>query len=228
MNFKHLNEQDLKTTFPKNGTISLNQMTDEQKEKYISLYCLYRKLFTEYIIQKLDLQKYEKEIEESGLNFLANKTEDMDIYQYFSSEILKYVYIRNNIYIEKLNDEEKAFLQKKIEENKQELDKEAEQFIEKTYQKLIFEDITKDNKLYIIQYGPDSRNFFAQNNSVVIGIRYDEFEYNGLDDETWDKLHDKQLIYLDSLIEKMKKELETKLPVPIAIIEYDQFSVNYR
>ena len=57
-------------------------------------YLMYRKLFTQYIIEKLNLKKYDDEIAESKLNFIEVKEKQMDIYQYFSKDKLKYFYKR--------------------------------------------------------------------------------------------------------------------------------------
>lgn len=191
-------------------------------------YLMYRKLFTQYIIEKLNLKKYDDEIAESKLNFIEVKEKQMDIYQYFSKDKLKYFYIRNNIHIEKLTDEEQKFLQKIKLEEPNELGDIEKDFIEKTYSKVIFEDVLENGEICNVFYGPDSRSFISSNNSIVIGMRYDEFENNGLDDEKWDELHEKQLDFWDELKERMELELKMKINKHISIIRYDDFSIEKR
>ena len=225
MKFNRLCEEDLKTIYPNCTNISLDNMPENQKKKYLLLYNMYRKLFTVYIMQKLKLKNYDKKIEKSELGFTANKKQDMDIYQYFSSDILKYFYIRNNIYIEKLNKKEIDFLEKKIQSKNYELDDETMQIIESSYRRVIFEDVLKNGELCKTLYGPNSSNFFADNNAIIIGVRYDEFAENKLNDDEWDELHQQQVEFLESLITRMNKNLNSNSAVPIEILEYSEFSI---
>lgn len=225
MKFNRLYEEDLKTIYPNCTNISLDNMPENQKKKYLLLYNMYRKLFTIYIMQKLKLKSYDKKIEKSELGFTANKKQDMDIYQYFSSDILKYFYIRNNIYIEKLNKKEIDFLEKKIQSKNYELDDETMQIIESSYRRVIFEDVLKNGELCKTLYGPNSSNFFADNNAIIIGVRYDEFAENKLNDDEWDELHQQQVEFLESLITRMNKNLNSNSAVPIEILEYSEFSI---
>lgn len=226
MNFKEVNEKQLKTIYPNSGLNVLKDMSNSDKQKYFLKYFLYRKLFTEFLILKLELKEYDEEIANSKLNFRPSNKDDMDFYQYFSSEELKYFYIRNNIYIDKLSEIEDNFLQNKIDNNNYNLDIEAEKFIEATYEKVIFEDVLNNGDTCITIYGPDSSSFMAPNNAVVVGFRYDEFNLNGLDDNNWNELHNKQLLYLRELDNKMSVNMDNVLQVPVAILKYNEFSVK--
>ena len=46
MKIKKLSIEDLKNAYPKAGKISLDNLKEENREKYMELYNLYRKLFT--------------------------------------------------------------------------------------------------------------------------------------------------------------------------------------
>lgn len=225
MNFKQVNEEELRTIYP-NG--ELKNMCDKDKQNFLQKYFLYRKLFTEFLILKLELREYDEEIANSKLNFKPSNEDDMDFYQYFSSEELKYFYIRNNIYIDKLSQIEDNFLQKRIDNNNYDFDIDAKKFIEDTYEKVIFEDVLNNGDTCITIYGPDSSSFMAPNNAVVIGFRYDEFNLNGLDDNNWNELHNKQLLYLRDLDNKMSVNMDSALQVPVAILKYNEFSIKKR
>ncbi len=228
MKFEKLSEQDLKNLFPNNGTLSLKKMTKKLKERYLLLYFSYRKLFTEYIIKKANLIKYDAEISSSELTFKPIDTEDMDIYQYFSSNILKYFYIRNNVYIEKLTNEERERLCQNIENENCKLTPDIEKMIKNTFEKVIFEDVCKDEKNYIVSYGPNSKHFGAKNNSLVIGMRYDEFYEDGLDDESWELLNNERVSYLYTFFNNMIQNIKSEFDIPITILQYNEFSVISR
>ena len=106
------------------------------------------------------------------------------------------------------------------------LDKETETFIEKTYPKVIFENVNHDNSLCDINFGPDNQQYYAPNNAVVIGIRYDEFNLNGLSDQEWDKLHEKQLDHLLDIISNLENNEILKSNLPLITIIYNEYSVK--
>lgn len=230
MKNKLLCENDLKNLIPQNSTIDLYSESEEVKNEYLTLYSIYRNYFTQYLIKKLDLKKYDDEILNNGLRFKKNDEDEMDIYQYFSCELLSYFYIRNNIYIERLTDEEKEILKRNWNKELQELflNEEIEELIEKTYEKVIFEDPLSDGKSYLIHFGPDSSAFMAKNDSLVIGYNYDEFFTYELDDTAWERLHFEQMAYMERLIPKMKEELKDRISIPIEIFGYDSFSIKNR
>lgn len=93
---------------------------------------------------------------------------------------------------------------------------------------LRFEDVMRNGKTCQTFYGPDSDSFLARNDAIVIGMRYDEFYENGLSDSEWDKLHDKQLLYLYSLLNKMNVQLANNSDIPISVLKYNEFSVRAR
>lgn len=224
MKFEKITLEDLKSTHLNNIVI---EKKDANELKFsLNMYWTYRKLFTEYIIQKIELVKYDEELFKSELNFLPQIIEKMDFYQYFSNNILKFFYLRNNIYIEKLNEMEIQYLKGKTEKEDEELDENAIQFIEKTYKKIIQEDVLNNGKTYTVMYGPDSKSFMASNNSIVIGFRYDEFNYNGLNDLQWNELNNKQREFLFEFLNNMKQKIKLCIDVPIEIIKYNDFSVD--
>lgn len=228
MRINNLSEEDLKTLYSNRSKYILKEKDSKAKKEYISLYNLYRKLFTEYIVQKLELNKYDKELEESILKFYTTPKEDMDVYQYFSSEELKYFYIRNNIYIERLTDENIKFLRDKIEKKNYDLDDETKELIENTYKKVIYEGNIEDGKKYITLYGPNNRNYLAPSDSIVIGFRYDEFFEDRLEDAIWRIRHLKQVEYLDKIFSDMNNNFGNIFEEEVKIFRYSQFSVIKR
>lgn len=218
------NELDL--AIPNNRKIKLDSLNEKEMERYILIYNVYRNLFTKFICNKLELKKYDDKIKESALNFIENKKETMDMYQLFSSDILKYFYIRNNIYIEQLNEEEMKFFLEKSNDSNLKFDEETNKMINSTWEKVIFEDALKNEKKCIVSFGPDNSRFFAQNNSLVIGFRYDKFAKTDLNDEEWKKLYFEQLKYVNMVINEMEENLKNIISVPIRVIEYNEFCIK--
>lgn len=94
--------------------------------------------------------------------------------------------------------------------------------------KPLFEDVIRNGKTCQTFYGSDSDSFLARNEAIVIGMRYDEFYENGLSDSEWDKLHDKQLLYLYSFLNKMNVQLANNSDTPISVLKYNEFSIRAR
>lgn len=223
---KIINEENFDTRFPKLNESLFNDMDNNMKETYLEIYSIYRKLFSEYIIDKLQIKKYDFELTNSNLNFVKVIEKDMDIYQNFNKEILNYFYIRNNLYIERLTPSERKILYTKFLSGDYSLDENTKVIIENSYKRIIFEDIHKDGSNCYINMGPDNSDYYVPNQSIVIGFRYDEFNLNNLSDEQWDNLHDKQLLYLSEFLLKMSKEISSKVNIPIQVIKYNEYSVK--
>lgn len=221
-----INDDDFETRFPCGNDKLINKMDEENKDTYLSLYMKYSELFNKYIIDKLDLDEYDKKLENSNLEFTPVTEQNMDIYQYLSHDMLKYLYIRNNYYVERLTKTEKEFLLEKIFNSDEKNDNETRDFIENTYEKVIYEDVSRDNQVFNINFGPESETFLAPNNALVIGIRYDEFNTNGMTDKEWDCNYNKQLEELFGMMNNIELVANSKLNIPVRVIQYNEFSIK--
>ena len=228
MIFNKISESDLNTSWSITNNELLKNMKQEDKDNYITLYNAYRSLLTEYLINKLELKKYDDKLYKSDFKFSIVNENYMDVYQYFSSKELKYFYIRNNLFINKLSQKDIDFLTAKVKSNDLVLNNETTKFIEETFSNVIFEDIKGTNKVFMTLYGPDSSKFLAPNNAVILGLRYNIFDTNGLNDNEWKDLYFKQLEFLNSLIKEMKNNFINILNIPINIIQYDDYSILRR
>lgn len=203
----------LETKLPYRNKEYFDSMSLESQENYLKLYKLYNNLLVQYLIKKYDLNLYDKMIKDSNRLFTKVDTNDMDIYQYVSSKYLDYLYIRNNIYIEKLSQEELLYLSS----TKELLDSNNEQFIEKTYKKVIFEN-------EYTMYGPDNSKYLKKPNTLIIGLRCKSIDLNnGSDDELDNFLSQQQ--YLKLFIPELSRQLNDRNLDSIEVIEYNNSSV---
>ena len=72
-------------------------------DAYFKLYNTYLSLFYD-ILNDNGLNSFDNDLENSNLHFNQVEKEDMDMYQ--SNSIFKYFYVRNNLYLEKLSNED--------------------------------------------------------------------------------------------------------------------------
>ena len=195
-----------------------------EKEEYVNLYSTYHNLITQYMANKMGLSLIDRTIENSSLNYVSIKEEDMDIYQYLSSDIMNYFYLRNDIHLERLDDNEIAFL-KNLSNNEQvELNEEIILYIESTMSKALSSLIDEPNVL--ATYGPNAMEYKVPSNSLVIGFRYDEFNLDGMTEEEWDSNHDEKMMDLSDMFELLYDNLRKFKIMPVEIIQYSDTSVE--
>lgn len=211
-----INKSLLETKIPYDNKEYFDSMSPESQESYLKLYSLYNNLLIQYLIKKYNLNLYDEMIQNSKRNFKKVDTKDMDIYQYTSSKYLNYLYIRNNIYIEKLSKEELLYLSN----TKEILDYNNEQFIEKTYKKIILEN-------EYTMYGPDNPKYFKKPNTLIIGLRCKSIDLNNDSDDELDNFLSQQQ-YLKLFIPELSRQLNDRNLDSIEVIEYNNSSVEKR
>ncbi len=221
-----INKENYETRFPNLNSNFIDILDKDSIEVYLELYSAYSYFFRKYITDKLDLKKYDYKLTNSNLNYLKVEDENMDIYQDFSKNVLNYFYIRNNLYVERLTSDEKKYVYAKFVTNDDVMSDTMTHFIETTYKKVIFEDISSDGHLYDINYGPDNPMYYAPNDALIIGVRYDDFNLNGQTGEEWDANRKKQFDYLFELMENIENDGKNKLSALVTCIKYDEYSVK--
>ena len=203
----------------------INKLPDTEVQNYLNLSTLYRALLNEYIKQ-LGLENYENVIKNSELNFIPVNSSDQDFYQYYNNSNLEYYYIRNNIYIDRLSEDEKKYLQNKLNTHDYSLNDQDINFVSQTLSKVIKEIHDNTPEPFEVNFGPLSTSFFAPNDALVIGFRYDMFNDNGMDEDVFAENYERQREFCLNLNEQLESQLQNKLAIPIKVIEYDEHSIK--
>jgi len=191
---------------------------DEDNNEYFKLLNKYKKLFEEYLKEKLPLELIDDNMKKSDLKFVPIKKENMDFYQITSTMNLDYIYLRNNLYIEKINKEDLEFLSKKDK-----LDEESKDFIKRTYQTVI--NPYENDEKRIIFYGPENEKHLCDSTDVVLGIRYNEFETNGMSDEEFQKNFIEQLRLIAQVSTLLEIASPNELGSVVKVIQYNELSI---
>ena len=220
---KILTEANYNELTPNTDPFSIDDMSTDTKDAFLTITSAYRYMLIQYLIDKLNLKAIDDLIKQSELEFLPVSNENMDVYQSFNCEELTYLYLRNNVKIINLSKEERNEFYNIIEKTDFKYNEKMAQYIEKTYRKVIHENIKTSPCL--INFGPISQTFMVPNDSLVIGMRYDEFNLNNASEEAWDEKHDKQIDYLSNIFEKIINAAKEKLKIACYVIKYDEFSV---
>ena len=204
----------------------LNLLDDNYNinENYIAISSTYKCLLEKMLVQELQLKRFDNALKNSGLNFKKVDDNNMDIYQYYSNMNLDYIYLRNNIYIENLTDEERQFIIKKYNSNNFELDNETTNFINSTYTKVI-KSPNSDAYIptYVIYHVSPNPKFSVLNTQLILGVRYSEFYNEGLDDDMWNEMYMKREKFIYDLINNMNNSLKDK---NIIVLRYTEYAIK--
>lgn len=219
-----MSELDYNQIQPNCEEFSIDDMDQKTRETFLYLTTAYRYLLMEYLNRRINLEGYDKSIQESNLKFVEINPDSMDIYQYYCLNTLKYIYLRNNVHIAHLTNEERDLFLTLIKNSDMTYNDDIDKFIDSTFRKVIFEPINND-EIIDINYGPMSNTFLAANNALVFGIRHDEFNLNGMTDSDWDQNHDNQIRFLNTLSTTMEKDVMNKLKINCRVISYNDTSV---
>lgn len=183
-------------------------------EKYIKLQEKYRFFFQQYLSEILDLTYYDNLLAESNLNFGVCPNELKDYYQKQSS--LKYIYIKNNMHIEKLNMSDINLLAQSNDKNI------LFEIIKRTYADIIKID-TLNNKKCPDKFktqmfeGFNTNKTVLPNDSLILVIREGDSKNNLSGDKFKENLKQKYN-FVNNLIDKMEKDFNNRLKCPIDII----------
>ena len=103
-----INANNLNTRLPNSFGDYFNSLSSSGKEDYIIMYKACTNLLIKYLKYSFNLDEYEKSMMDNKIKPIEET--EMDIYQYLSSNELKYFYIRNYLNIELLDNNDKELL----------------------------------------------------------------------------------------------------------------------
>ena len=201
------------------GFVEGNRVTS----MYVQIYELYSSLLLKYLDKLLNLKEKEEQMKNSPMQIQPLKEKDKDAYQSLSP--LEFFYVRNDLRLENIPKDYLRILQKRCENKNDQLDAISEQIIQDTYLSVITNSNYKNGTH--INYGPTtSTDFFAPNNSIVLGLRRDpEYEKGQGDNPEWTELYLKKEIVLKAL-ERLIEEAAKKKKIPLEVIIYNEATVT--
>jgi hypothetical protein len=107
---KSLTVEEYKSRLPISNSQYFDSLSKDMQEEYLRQYCVYNELLSDYFIKNFALKEYDDALVTSPYSFCLVNENDMDIYQYLASDKLSFVYLRNNLYVERLDEEEQKYL----------------------------------------------------------------------------------------------------------------------
>ena len=190
---------------------SKNLYPENINDKYYLLQKKYQTVLEKYLNDILNLKGYDDFISHSNLKF--NVTTNKDYYQQSSTLELNYIYIKNNLHIEKLSNEDLDNLSKDIN---------VLDIVKRTYKNIIKISCLNNKKCpdqfktqYFESFDTDKTVF--NNDSLIFIIKAEVSNAN--DDSFWIDVKNKQ-IFLKNLVNKMNNDFKNKLDCKVEICEF--------
>lgn len=195
--------------------------------KFYTLYKNYKILLEKYLCKKLPLKECDDRMHNSGLLFIPVQKEEMDSYQLLSTLNLDYIYLRSDLYVDKLSLEDIELL---VNLSVNELNNPKDELfalIERTYRSVIDSKKNDDDVIMMNCYGPDRNGFWFPSNELIFGLRYDEFADNGLGEEDeWDENYNKQMMFIGEMINSLNKICSDILGIKVNFVYFDDNTVK--
>lgn len=148
----------------------------------VSVEVYYRKGLQEFLVEQLDLKEYDFMLEESEMNYIPNNEESKSEAQKMGDLGLKYIYLRNDLHLERLDENDVNILEDELRENRGEISEKAKDIIKDTYANVItpIEIITEEDKNSLTYYDEELSPQFVPMEALVLEIgTMEEFDVAG-------------------------------------------------
>jgi len=174
----------------------------------------YNYIFFKYLYKKLDLEKLDKELENSGIKMIDQDNCNKRISKYFS--------LQNHGDTILFSDERKTIFKKLFDddldnvlENKKE---EAINFVASTYQDYFH----LNDKIEFKYYGPINDKFLAPSNCIVIGLNYIKYQ---LEEDNYEEKFERQEEVIFKMLNYIQNTLSKEKGINLASIAYDEVAL---
>lgn len=204
---------------------------DENKKnfskKYYTIYRNYRFLLDRLLLERLPLKEFDNRFHNSDLRFVPVQRKDMDFYQFISNMELRYFYLRNYLYIEKLSPQDIELLLKLSRSEMENPDNRTIEIIEKTYP-IVIDAASGTGMIGKACYGLDYDRYWRDSNELVFGFIFDEPADNGLGDgDEWLNNNFAQTIFINDLLAEISERATEILGLRVNFIRYNEFNIEY-
>lgn len=153
----------------------------KEKEEQMNVEEIYRIGLSRYLLDTLDLNKYDEALSDSEMKYIPNTDEIKNEFQKMDKLELTYIYLRNELHIDRLTEEETNILKKEAENMKSNsLSDEAMNVIINTFPDVISAKEIKNPKDTEVKTMYDNNGILVEVNAIVFRIgTQSEFDENG-------------------------------------------------
>jgi hypothetical protein len=185
-------------------------------DKYLNMQALYRKAVEQYLTEKLSLGMFDEMLEKSELRYIPAPENKQGFYQRYSTFDFKYIYLRNNLPIERLSLEDLDILSSHIEARRSDITEDLLEMVSGTFRRII---MVWENREADIPIGYCNSGLTAPNNALVFYIHHrTELDENG---RALDRNNERKKIeYLaNEFIPFMTEKLSEEFGAPVVVYD---------
>ena len=188
-------------------------------DQYLCLQAVYRANLDAYLMERLDIRALDEELKSSGLGFVSHKPGDQNLYEAESAMGLEFIYLRNNLYIEYLSEDQLSLLKCCLETGKSPVTDGIKDMVKATYQEIIRVRDPGDWKSGSSFLYPEAqgRKPAIPSHALVLGIGNDA-EYDAAGRLIPDPGRRAKYEYLDRIKEEKEREYSRILGTEVYIL----------
>ena len=209
---KLVNKECFETRFPQNDVNYFKIMDKKGYNYFLGLYTIYNEFLYQYLLKYTSILEFDKKM---GDGYFTILDDDKDFYQKLAPDNLKYLYIRNNLHVERLSLDEATYLVKKAILIDFSLDEQVEKIIKDTLPKVILE-LVEGHDEFLVEYGlSDTELYLIPNNSLLIGFGYDEDQFENYNLEQLRNKFNSAIDLCNEFSKVLFDELKDKISVAV-------------
>lgn len=182
---------------------------------FSDIHNMYKLILEKQLNDKLPFKEFERQLADSDLHYVALTKEQQNFYQRYSSLKTKYIYLRNDVYVERLSKRDLTTFENNRSNEKFLVDPALNQIVKETSEK-VTRVIDDDNPELMTGYDLSGKKNVL-NNSVVFEISY-QVDYDP-EGNYINKSREivKEEYLTDDLVPELLNSLTTELSQPVAI-----------
>jgi|GEM_PF-2850667 len=142
---------------------------DNFSREYLNMQALYRKALEQYLEETLNLSEFDESLVNSELGFVPLSKKEMEFHQKYSYFDFQFIYLRNNLPIERLDKEELDILRKYIRARNSDVTEELLDLVSGTFRRII---VVYENRGTNVGAMYHQGGVSAPNEALVLSINY--------------------------------------------------------
>ncbi len=188
-------------------------------DRYLRLQAVYRANLDAYLREVLDIETLDEELRNSRLGFVSHKSGKQNLYERGSTMGLEFIYLRNNLYIEYLDEEQLSLLERRLETGKHPVTDEIKAMVTETFREIIRvrDPWDWEDRSSFLYPGVQGQKPMIPNHALVLGIAND-MEYDASGRLAPDAFRKEKYEFLDRIKKEKEREYSRITGVKVYIL----------
>jgi len=189
---------------------------DVLTDKYLKMQAVYKAAFYSYLDNIVNFKLYEETLDETGYVFVTREGNRRSSYHHFGSYDARFIFLRNNFYIERLSKDEIELLNAAPDAES------LYDLVERTYKDIIaVRNLKYPENKFDAEYDKGALTGVtkAPNNALVLGLAYGR-EYDAAGMLVSKENEEKKWVIANRLARDMEERIAELLGIPVVVFVY--------